>query len=177
MIAAGKNLFATQRVEADLDEEMRAYVEMNAAERVAGGMSAAEARRTALADFGGVEQVKQRVRDRRSGAGLQLIWQDMRYGMRQLRRNRAFTLTAVITLGLGIGATAAIFSAVYSLLLRPLPYPDASRLVWISNVWPKIHTSNVMSPDLIAARSGTRSFDQLLAYEWFDGNLTGNGDA
>jgi len=177
MASAWKNLFARQRAEAELDEELRAWVEMTASERTAAGMSAAEARRTALADFGGVEQVKQRVRDHRSGAGLELLGQDLRYGLRQLRRNRAFTLTAVITLGLGIGATAAIFSAVYSLLLRPLPYPGASRLVWIANVWPKIHTSNVMSPDLIAARSGTRSFDRLLAYFTQDSNLTGAGDA
>ena len=138
MASAWKNLFARQRAEAELDEELRAWVEMTASERTAAGMSAAEARRTALADFGGVEQVKQCVRDHRSGAGLELLGQDLRYGLRQLRRNRAFTLTAVITLGLGIGAAAAIFSAVYSLLLRPLPYPGASRLVWIANVWPKV---------------------------------------
>jgi hypothetical protein len=71
------------------------------------------------------------VRDRRAGIGIELLWQDARYGMRQLGRNRGFTLTAVVTLGLGIGATTATFSAVYSLLLRPLPYYDASRLVSI----------------------------------------------
>ena len=81
--------------------------------------SASEARRTALAELGGMEQVKQAVREHRAGTGIELLGQDVRYALRQLRRNRGFTLTAVITLGLGIGATTAIFSAVYSLLLRP----------------------------------------------------------
>ncbi len=105
---------------------------MIADEKIAAGIPAQEARRATLADLGGIEQVKQSVRDHRAGIGLELLWQDVRYALRQLRRNRAFTLTAVITLGLGIGATTAIFSAVYALLLRPLPYPDAGRLMYIS---------------------------------------------
>src|SRR6202034_2706066 len=96
------------------------------------GIPPSEARRSTLVELSGIEQVKQSVRDRRTGAGLELLWQDVRYALRQLRRNRAFTLTAVITLGLGIGATTAIFSAVYALLLRPLPYPNAGRLVFIT---------------------------------------------
>ncbi len=128
-----RNLFRKGKVESQLDEELRAYAEMLADEKVAAGIPAQEARRTTLADFGGIEQVKQSVRDRRTGAGLELLWQDVRYALRQLRRNRAFTLTAVITLGLGIGATTAIFSAVYALLLRPLPYPHAGRLMYIES--------------------------------------------
>src|ERR1019366_6267176 len=85
----------------------------------------------------------------------ELFWQDVRYGLRQLRRNRGFTLTAVVTLGLGIGATTAIFSAVYSLLLRPLPYYAASRLVSISYA----HSAPLLDPDFVAAESESRSFD------------------
>jgi putative ABC transport system permease protein len=157
-----------------LDEEVRAYVEIVTDERVAAGMSITEARRTALADFGGVEQVKQAVREQRSGIWLDLLGHDVRYGFRQLRRNSGFTLTAVVTLGLGIGAISTIFSAVNSLLLRPLPYQDPDTLVWISNYWPKVHLDRVMSPNFVAARSETRSFAQLSAYTSTDSNLTGS---
>ena len=79
----------------------------------------------------------------------------------------------MITLGLGIGATSTIFSAVNSLLLRPLPYQDPNTLMWISNYWPKVHMDRVMSPNLIVARSEARSFAQLAAYTYGDSNLTG----
>ncbi len=128
-----RNLLRKQQVEDRLEDEVRAYADMLADEKVAAGMPAQEARRTTFADLGGIEQVKQSVRDHRTGTGVELLWQDVRYALRQLRRNRAFTLTAVITLALGIGATTAIFSAVYALLLRPLPYPDAGRLMYISS--------------------------------------------
>ncbi len=119
--SALRNLFRRPQIEDRLDEELRACVEMAIDERIAAGMPASEARRTVMAEFGGIEQVKQTVRDNRAGTAAERVWQDVRYGFRQLRRNRGFTLTAVITMGLGIGATTAIFSAVYSLLLRPLP--------------------------------------------------------
>jgi hypothetical protein len=81
-----------------------------------------------------------------------------------LKRSPSFTLAAAISLGLGMGATTAIFSAVYSLLIRLLAYPNAQRLVWISIFWPKIHLDTVLSPDFVEARSQTRSFEQLSAY-------------
>lgn len=175
--SALRNLIRKPQIESQLDEEVRAYVGIVTDERIAAGMSADEARRTALADFGGVEQVKQAVRERRTGVWLDLLGHDVRYGLRQLRRNPGFTLTAVITLGLGIGATSTIFSAVNSLLLRPLPFQDSNTLMWVSNDWPKLHVDRVMSPNFIAARSGTRSFAQLSAYTNTDSNLTGSGDA
>ena len=113
-IAGLRNLLRKPQVESQLDDEVRAYVDMVADERMASGMAPSEARRTALADFGGVEQVKQAVRNGRAGTFAESLGQDVRYGFRQLRRNPAFTWTAVITLGLGIGATTTIFSAVYA---------------------------------------------------------------
>src|ERR1035437_1520619 len=88
-----RNLFRRRQVESQLDIEVRAYVDMMTDERIAAGMSASEARRTALAEFGGIEQVKQAVRDHRAGTGVELLWQDVRFGLRQLRRNPGFTWT------------------------------------------------------------------------------------
>jgi len=157
----------------ELDEEIRFHVEQATEAKVAAGMTLAEARRQALVEFGGVERTREQCYEQRPGWWLGTVMQDVRYGLRGLRRNRGFALTAVITLGLGIGATSTIFSAINSLLLRPLPYRDASTLVWISNYWPKMHLDRVMSPNFIAARSESRSFAQLAAYTYLDGNLTG----
>jgi predicted permease len=171
-----RNLLRRQQVESQLDEELRSYADMLADEKISAGVPAQEARRTALADLGGVEQVKQSVRDHRTGTGLELLWQDLRYALRQLRRNRAFTLTAVITLGLGIGATTAIFSAVYALLLRPLPYPDAGRLMYISTPHSTFNADVLASPDFVAAQSSVKSFEQFAGYNDWIKNLTGLGD-
>lgn len=122
------NLLRKEKVERQLDDELRAYVDMVTDERIAAGMTAQEARRSALADFGGVEQVKQRVRDRRAGTYFETLGQDARFGWRQLRRNPGFTAAVVVTLALSIGANTAIFSLVNALMLKSLPYHDPDRI-------------------------------------------------
>src|ERR1700759_4201167 len=171
-----RNLRRKQQLESQLDKELRSYADRVADEKIAAGIPPSEARRTTLADLGGIEQVKQSVRDRRTGAALELLWQDVRYALRQLRHNRAFTLTAIITLGLGIGATTAIFSAVYALLLRPLPYPDADRLMYISAHMPR--SQNVLaSQDFVAGQTSTKSFEQFAGYYYYyNQKLTGRGE-
>jgi predicted permease len=123
-----RNLFRKPQVENQLDEEVHACVNMLADERIAAGMSASEARRTAQAEFGGIEQVKQAVRDHRAGTRLEVLWQDARFGSRQLRRNPGFTWTAIVTLALSIGANTAVFSIVNALMLKSLPYPHPERM-------------------------------------------------
>ncbi len=126
--SARRNLFGKQRVEKQLDEEVRAVVDLMADERMAAGMTAEEARREALMEMGGIEQAKQAVRDRRAGTGLELLWQDVRFGWRQLLRNPGFTATALVTLSLSIGANTAIFSIVNALILKSLPYAHPERM-------------------------------------------------
>ncbi len=123
-----RNLFRKGEVERQLDAEVLAYAEMLAEEKIAAGVPAEEARRAALLETGGVEQVKQRVRDQRAGAALERLWQDVRYGWRQLRRNPGFTATVLLTLALSIGANTAIFSIVNALMIERLPYAHPERM-------------------------------------------------
>jgi predicted permease len=122
------NLLRKENVERQLDEELRAYVELATDEKITAGVPACEARRSTLVDFGGVEQVKQAVRDRRAGTRLEAIWQDARFSWRQLLRNPGFTAAVVVTLALSIGANTAIFSIVNALILKSLPYSDPERI-------------------------------------------------
>ncbi len=120
-----------RRLEDELDEELRFHLEMQAIENRRRGMSAADARHAASDAFGGYERVKEQCRDARGGRFREMLAQDARFAARTLRTNPGFSLAAILTLGLGIGANTAIFSMVNGVLLRPLPYERDDRLVHI----------------------------------------------
>jgi macrolide transport system ATP-binding/permease protein len=123
-----QRLFARTRMEIDLDKELRFHVESQVADKVRSGISETEARRLTRLEFGGIEQIKEDCRESRGTLWLESSMQDVRYGLRQLRKSPGFTFVAVITLALGIGATTAIYTLVQNVLERSLPVADPSGL-------------------------------------------------
>ena len=140
-------------------------------------MSRAQAVREARLEIGGVEVVKDRVRDVGWETIVESVWQDLRYAVRSLRKSPGFSSIAVLTLALGIGATTAIFSVVYGILLKPLPFPDAERLV---GVW----MSSALRPGEIALsaslyftyRDDNRTFEELGLWDGASYSVTGLAD-
>jgi putative ABC transport system permease protein len=172
-----RNLFRRERVERNLDEEIRSFLDELIEEKVAAGMSPAEARRAAMIEVGGVEQVKERVRETRAGALVETLLQDLRYGLRAMAKNPAFTAAAILTLGLGIGANSAIFSVVNGVLLNPLAGRDPSRLVELWESTQDMPQIKVSYPNYLDWRRRTHSFEDIAIYNGSDQfNLTGQGD-
>jgi predicted permease len=159
-----RNLVLSHRVEVDLNQEVHSHLEMMIEENIRSGMSAKDAHRAARIELGGVEQVKEQVREERIGNWLHSVISDCRYGLRQLRKNPGATAVMVLTLALGIGATTAIFSVVYGVLLRPLPYPDPNRIMAIFEVTSEGRPSRVADPNFDDFRDQSRSFQAIAKY-------------
>lgn len=118
-----------KQFESEMDSELRYHIERQTEENMRRGMSAQDAARTARVNLGGTEAIKEECRDARLGRAVESTFQDIRYGARTMRKNPGFALTAIVTLALGIGVNTAIFSVVYGILLRPLPYRNGGELV------------------------------------------------
>ena len=168
-----RNLFSFRGVDTDLDQEVHAHLEMLIAENIRAGMTQEEAQRNARIELGGVEQVKEQVREERLGNWLHSVLSDCRYGFRQLRKRPGATAVMVFTLALGIGATTAIFSVVYGALLRPLPYGDSSRIMAVFEVNSKGGWSHLADPNFDDFRDQNRSFQAIAKYNYYVVSVSG----
>ncbi len=167
------SLFQKRRLEQELDEELRLHVEMQVEENVENGMSPAEARRVALRDFGGLEQVKEEYRERRGFPFLESLVQDIRFALRSFAKTPAFTATVLLTLALGIGVGTAIFSIINAVLLKPMPYHDPGRVVmlWFYSEEFELDLERVKAggvtmgaAEFLDRKSLTRSFENMAAF-------------
>jgi hypothetical protein len=173
-----RGLFGKGARDRELSEELESHLQMHIDDNLRAGMNAGEARRVALIKLGGIEQTKESVRDRRGIPWLETLLQDVRFGLRVLRKNPGFTFVVVFTLALGIGANTAIFSVLESQLWRPLPFPDSERLVDAHVVL----RANSLQWDVLpssvyrAWREHSHSFANLGAYDYPTArNLTAAG--
>jgi putative ABC transport system permease protein len=161
----------------DIDREMRLHLEMQVDENVKSGMSPTEAREKAMRSFGNLNRAVDAAYDVKGGGIFETLAQDIRYGVRMLVKHKAFTSIAVITLALGIGANTAIFSVVNELLLRPLPYHDADRIVTVWEVSPEgRHQNSTSRANFRAWHEQTSSFNYMAAFSDQRVNLTGTGE-
>ncbi|HEV3279320.1 MAG TPA: ABC transporter permease [Terriglobia bacterium] len=173
-----RNLWRRNTVEQALDDELQSSVELLTEGKMKEGFAHSEARRQALIELGGVEQVKEEVRGIRAARLVEDLAKDVRYGLRQLRRNPGFTTVVVLTLTLGIGATTAIFSIVNAVLLRPLPFKDAARLAVLHEAIPKLGYPKMgfSAPDLAIYEREQKSFSDLGAYQDKHVEISGHGE-
>ncbi len=167
-----RNLFLSRRVETDLDQEVRSHLEMLIAENIRAGMPPHEAQRAARIELGGVEQVKEQVRDSRTGAFLDSLLQDFRFALRQMRRSPGFALTAVLILALGIAANVIVFGVLQALVLRSLDVPHADRVMTLQ---PKDSGPFVSNPEMRDVRDSNTVFSAVADYEFQDFGLEANG--
>src|SRR5262245_16931845 len=165
------------QMERELDEELRDHVDRQTEQNIRLGVTPEEARSAALKTFGGVEQAKERSRDARGVRWLEDLWQDLRYGARMLAKAPNYTLIAVITLALGVGAVAAIFSVVMATLARPLAYREADRLVWLSNRNSSLGVNQTfLNPgDILDLREQARSLEQVASWATLAVNISDSG--
>jgi putative ABC transport system permease protein len=159
-----RNQFLSRRVDVDLDLEVHSHLELLIAENIRAGMPPHEAQRAARIELGGIEQVKEQVREVRIGDWVRAAISDCRYGLRQLRKNPGATAVMVFTLALAIGATTAIFSVVYSVLLQPLPYTDANRIMAVFEVNSEGRWSRLADPNFDDFRDQNRSLTAMAKY-------------
>jgi len=168
-------LFGHKRPDSDVAAELESHIAMQAEDNQRRGMDREEARRQAIIKLGGLEQAQESYREQQSVPFLENLFQDIRYGLRMLLRNPVFTLVAVITLALGIGANTAIFSVVNGVLLRPLPYEDPAKLMRVYNTAPSknLDPFGGSPPDFRTLRERNHTFAGLSAVYFDSFNLTG----
>jgi putative ABC transport system permease protein len=161
----------------DLEQELQSHLQMAAGDRIERGEPAEGARQAARREFGNVALVQQVTRDQWGWRWLDELLQDLRYGARMLRKNPGFTLVAILTLALGIGANTAIFSVVNGVLLNPLPYPHPEQLVTLHESKPNFEFGSISFPNFRDWRKDNHTFSSMAISRRFAFSLTGLGEA
>ncbi|MGH9704263.1 MAG: ADOP family duplicated permease, partial [Candidatus Acidiferrales bacterium] len=161
----------------DLSQEIQSHLQMAIHDRIERGESRAAAEASARREFGNERLVEEATRDQWGWRWLEQLAQDVRYGLRMLRRNPGFTAVTVLTLALGIGANTALFSAVNGVLLNPLPFPHAERLVTLHASKPHFETGSVSYPNFLDWQKDNHTFSAMAIYRDTDFSLTGLGEA
>ena len=177
--ALWRNMRNREKLDEDLDQELRAYLEAVVAEKVRCGVVPEDAVRQARQELGGMEQVKQSVRDARTGASVETLIQDLGYAFRTLARNFGFSSVVVLTLALGMGANSAIFAIVNGVLLKPLPYPDPTRLLMLWETSLTDRTLGTVAPaNFYDWHQQSHSLEKMAAIDPYpDFILNGSGEA
>jgi putative ABC transport system permease protein len=161
----------------DLSAEIQSHLQMSANDHANRGASPQQASEAAHRELGNIPLIQQTARDHRPiAAYFDDLAEDLRYALRTLRKNPGFTLVAILTLALGIGANTAVFSVIDSVILRPLPFANADRLVWLNGKFPPGDLADISPPDFIDYRASNQSFDRLVAMnnDPSPSNLSGN---
>ena len=177
-IAGGlRALFNRNQVEAELDDELREFLQRTIERNISRGMGVEEATRAARIEIGSIDVVKEQVRDVGWESRLEAFWQDIRYAIRTLLRAKGLTVTVVLTLALGIGANAAIFSVIRGVLLRPLVNRDEDRLIYIRQTAPGISSENMTFSvaEIGDFKSRVRSFSAFGEFSTVDFTVIGLG--
>ncbi|MFN2567164.1 MAG: ADOP family duplicated permease [Gemmatimonadaceae bacterium] len=175
IVALFRALFRSGRVDADLADEMRFHVERETEANIARGMSPDAARRAARLTFGSIDAAQEQSRDDRPGAGIRQMLQDVRFGLRLLGKSPVFGITGIAIVALGIGAATAIFSVVYGVMLRPLPFPEPKRLV---SIWLRRNLARnyPAAADAVELRQLRGVFEDVALFENENLNLVGDGE-
>jgi predicted permease len=161
----------------DIEEEMRSHVEMEAETNIGRGMGPEEARLAAVRSFGNLSRIRDLAYEIRGGGIMETLWQDLRYGVRMLLKNPAFTALVVVTLAVGIGANAALFSVVNGVLLNPLPYPQPEQLVTLHQSKPNFETGAIPYPNFLDWQKENQTFAAMAISRGSSFSLIGTGQA
>src|SRR5580692_9769591 len=171
-----RSLFRRHRAEQDLNEELQYHLERKIEEYAEQGLTPGESRQAALRAMDGIAQRKEECRDVRRVNAVENTLRDIRYSWRVLLKSPGFSIVAILTLALGIGASTAIFSVVDAVLLRALPYPNPEKLVQVWEQSPRRHRMSMADPNFEDFRTQNNTFAALAEYAYWTSSVSGGSE-